>query len=47
VSKRTLRNASALERSARRLLETETLEEKDLLELVGPKPGPPASMAAE
>jgi cell division protease FtsH len=36
-----------LERSARRLLEMETLEEKDLIELVGAPPGRPASMAAE
>lgn len=36
-----------LERSASRLLETETLDEKDLLELVGPWPGRLVSMAAE
>jgi len=36
-----------LERSAQRLLEMETLEEKDLVELIGPPAGRPASMAAE
>jgi cell division protease FtsH len=35
-----------LERSARRLLEKETLDEKDLMEILGPPPGP-ARMAAE
>jgi cell division protease FtsH len=35
-----------LERSARRLLEKETLDEKDLLEILGPPPGP-VRMAAE
>jgi cell division protease FtsH len=36
-----------LERSAQRLLETETLDEKELLELVGAPPGRPATIAAE
>ena len=36
-----------LERSARKLLEKETLEEKDLIELIGPPAGPPVSIAAE
>jgi cell division protease FtsH len=36
-----------LERGARRLLEKETLDEKELIELVGPPPGPPVRMAAE
>jgi cell division protease FtsH len=36
-----------LERTARRLLEKETLDEKDLAELVGPPAGPPVSVAAE
>jgi len=36
-----------LERSARRLLEKETLEEKDLRELIGPPTGPPVRVAAE
>jgi cell division protease FtsH len=35
------------ERSARRLLEKETLDEKDLLELSGPPAGPTAKLAAE
>jgi cell division protease FtsH len=37
----------ALERSARRLLEKETLDEKDLTELLGPPAGPPVRIAAE
>ena len=36
-----------LERSARRLLEKETLDEKDLAELIGPSAGPPLQVAAE
>ncbi len=36
-----------LERSARKLLEKETLEEKDLIELIGPPAGPPVRVAAE
>ena len=36
-----------LERSARKLLEKETLEEKDLVELIGPPAGPPVRVAAE
>jgi cell division protease FtsH len=36
-----------LERSARRLLEKETLEEQELRELVGPPGGPPVRVAAE
>jgi cell division protease FtsH len=36
-----------LERSARRLLEKETLDEKELTELVGPPAGPPVRVAAE
>jgi len=36
-----------LERSARRLLEKETLDEKDLAELIGPPAGPPIRVAAE
>jgi cell division protease FtsH len=36
-----------LKRSASRLLEKETLDEKDLLELVGPPAGPPLRVAAE
>jgi cell division protease FtsH len=36
-----------LERSARRLLEKETLDEKDLIELAGPPAGPPVRVAAE
>jgi cell division protease FtsH len=36
-----------LERSARRLLEKETLDEKDLMELIGPSAGPPLRVAAE
>ncbi len=36
-----------LERSARRLLEKETLDEKDLAELIGPSAGPPLQAAAE
>jgi cell division protease FtsH len=36
-----------LERSARRLLEKETLDEKELTELIGPPAGPPLSAAAE
>ena len=32
-----------LERSARKLLEKETLEEKDLVELIGPPAGPPGA----
>jgi cell division protease FtsH len=36
-----------LERSARRLLETETLDEKELTTLIGPPVGPPFKAAAE
>jgi cell division protease FtsH len=36
-----------LESSARRLLEKETLDDKDLAELVGPPTGPPFRVAAE
>ncbi len=36
-----------LERSARRLLEKETLDEKDLAELIGPPAGSPMRVAAE
>jgi len=36
-----------LERSARRLLEKETLDEKELTELIGPPAGPPLKAAAE
>lgn len=36
-----------LERTAQRLLEKETLEEKELMELVGPPAGPPVRVAAE
>jgi cell division protease FtsH len=36
-----------LERSARRLLEKETLDEKDLAALIGPPAGPPLQVAAE
>ena len=36
-----------LERSARKLLEKETLDEKDLAELIGPPAGPPLRVAAE
>ena len=36
-----------LERSARRLLEKETLDEKELIELIGPPAGPPLKLAAE
>ncbi len=36
-----------LERSARRLLEQETLDEKELTELIGPPAGPPLKAAAE
>jgi cell division protease FtsH len=36
-----------LERSARRLLEKETLDEKELTELIGPPVGPPVKAAAE
>jgi cell division protease FtsH len=36
-----------LERSARRLLEKETLDEKELAELIGPPAGPPLKAAAE
>ena len=36
-----------LERSARRLLEKETLDEKDLAELIRPPAGPPIRVAAE
>jgi ATP-dependent Zn protease len=37
-----------LERSARKLLEKETLDEKDLTELIGPPPAsPPMRVAAE
>jgi len=36
-----------LERSARRLLEKETLEEKDLIDLIGPHAGPTMRVAAE
>jgi cell division protease FtsH len=36
-----------LDRSARKLLEKETLDEKDLAELIGPPAGPPLQMAAE
>jgi hypothetical protein len=35
-----------LERSAKRLLEKETLDEKDLTELVGPPTGPPVRAVA-
>jgi cell division protease FtsH len=37
----------ALERSAQRLLEKETLEERDLRELIGPPSEPPVRVAAE
>jgi cell division protease FtsH len=37
----------ALERSAHRLLEKETLDEKELTELLGPPAGPPVRIAAE
>ena len=36
-----------LERSARKLLEKETLDEKDLAELIGPPAGSPVRVAAE
>jgi cell division protease FtsH len=36
-----------LERSARKLLEKETLDEKDLAALIGPPSGPPIRVAAE
>ena len=36
-----------LERCARRLLEVETLDEKELTQLVGPPAGPPVRVAAE
>jgi cell division protease FtsH len=36
-----------LERCARRLLEKETLDEKELTALVGPPAGPPVKVAAE
>jgi cell division protease FtsH len=36
-----------LERSARRLLEKETLDEKELTEFIGPPAGPPLRVAAE
>ncbi len=36
-----------LEGSARKLLEKETLDEKDLAELIGPPNGPPLRVAAE
>jgi cell division protease FtsH len=36
-----------LERSARRLLEKETLDEKDLIDLVGAPAGTPFGLAAE
>ena len=36
-----------LERSAHRLLEKETLDDKDLVELTGPPAGPPVRVAAE
>ncbi len=36
-----------LERSARKLLEKETLDEKELAELIGPPAGPPMRVAAE
>jgi cell division protease FtsH len=36
-----------LDRSARKLLEKETLDEKELAELIGPPAGPPLQMAAE
>ncbi len=36
-----------LERAARRLLEKETLEENELIELVGPPASPPFKQAAE
>ncbi|HKD30525.1 MAG TPA: ATP-dependent zinc metalloprotease FtsH [Xanthobacteraceae bacterium] len=36
-----------LERSARRLLEKETLDERELTELIGPPAGPPLKAAAE
>ena len=38
---------SILERSARRLLEKETLDEKELMELIGPPVGPLLKAAAE
>jgi cell division protease FtsH len=37
----------ALDRSAHRLLEKETLDEKELIELLGPPAGPPLRVAAE
>jgi cell division protease FtsH len=36
-----------LERSARKLLEKETLDENDLAALIGPPAGPPIRVAAE
>jgi hypothetical protein len=36
-----------LERSARKLLEKETLDENDLEVLIGPPAGPPVRVAAE
>jgi cell division protease FtsH len=39
--------SEVLKLSAQRLLEKETLDEKDLLELVGPPAGPPLRVAAE
>jgi cell division protease FtsH len=36
-----------LERCARRLLEVETLDEKELTQLIGPPAGPPVRVAAE
>jgi len=36
-----------LERSARRLLEKETLDERELTDLIGPPAGPPLKAAAE
>jgi cell division protease FtsH len=36
-----------LEHCARRLLEKETLEERELIELAGPPAGPPVRVAAE
>jgi cell division protease FtsH len=38
---------SVLERAARALLEKETLDERELAELVGPPAGPPVKIAAE
>jgi cell division protease FtsH len=41
------RKRDVLERSARRLLEKETLDEKDLIALIGPPAGSPVRVAAE